>query len=331
MEPTSAILAVTLNCNARCTMCDIWQNRMHDEMRPEEYDLLPDSLTDINISGGEPFLREDLPEILAVLHRTCPRARLVISTNGFLPARIHRLVRQALSIIPDLAVRVSIDGLHGMHDAVRGIPGGFEKCLETLQEMSDLGVEDLGIGFTILDQNLEQLPDVYRFSVEKKLQLSVTIATDSSIFFGTGKESLRPRSRESLHASLAGLAASEYRRIIPKHWFRGWYAESLIRYTGTGTRPLPCDAGGGFFYLDSLANVYGCHLLDNKMGNLRQASWDTIWSGEAAVKVRREAAGCNECWMVCTSKSAIRQRLPRIALSAAAGKLRSHLKNGRWG
>ena len=55
--PATAIIAVTLNCNARCTMCDIWKNQMKDELRPEEFAKVPSGLRDINLSGGEPFLR----------------------------------------------------------------------------------------------------------------------------------------------------------------------------------------------------------------------------------------------------------------------------------
>ena len=330
MNPTSAILAVTLNCNARCTMCDIWQNNMTNELKPEEYALLPASLRDINISGGEPFLRKDLPEIISVLKDRCPAARFVISTNGFLPQRIDKLVTRILQDIPSLAVRVSIDGLHETHDEIRGIDQGFSKCLQTLEGLRALGVSDLGIGFTILKRNLHELPQVYEFAEQHHLQLSVTLATDSSIFFGTDKQAMRPEADAKLDHILRGLSRREYKKMTPKHWFRGWFADSLRQYAFDGQRPLTCDAGSGFFYLDSLGNVFGCHLLPNKMGNLRENTWDAIWTSADGVKARDEAKGCHDCWMVCTSKSAIRRNLPVLAVQAALGKARSHLARDPW-
>src|SRR5262245_64459831 len=115
-QPHNAIVAVTLNCNARCTMCDIWQNDMKDEIGPDVFDRLPASLRDINLSGGEPFLRRDLPEILAAIKSTNSKVRLVISTNGFQPARTKEMLPALRRADPKLAVRVSIDGLDGTHD-----------------------------------------------------------------------------------------------------------------------------------------------------------------------------------------------------------------------
>jgi molybdenum cofactor biosynthesis enzyme MoaA len=71
-EPTAAVVAATLNCNARCTMCDIWRNRVRDELRPEEHAALPASLRDVNLSGGEPFLRDDLAAIVAAIAQAAP-------------------------------------------------------------------------------------------------------------------------------------------------------------------------------------------------------------------------------------------------------------------
>ena len=145
-QPHNAIVSVTLNCNARCTMCDIWQNDMHGESAPEVFGRLPASLRDINVSGGEPFLRSDLPEILGAIKSHNPRARLVVSTNGFQPGKTAKMLPALLAADPHLAVRVSIDGMEATHDRIRGIPGGFAKCVQTLEHCRAAGVRDLGIG-----------------------------------------------------------------------------------------------------------------------------------------------------------------------------------------
>ncbi len=74
----------------RCVMCNIWRNptRVDEEIRPEELEMLPD-FKFVNITGGEPFVREDLDEIIDVMFRKSPR--IVISTSGWFDDRVIAL------------------------------------------------------------------------------------------------------------------------------------------------------------------------------------------------------------------------------------------------
>ena len=304
-QPHNAIVSVTLNCNARCTMCDIWRNDMHGEIAPEIFGRLPTSLRDINISGGEPFLRTDLPDILAAIKRANPQARLVISTNGFQPAKTAKLLPALLAADSELALRVSIDGMDATHDRIRGIPGGFAKCVQTLEHCRAAGVRDLGIGFTLLDANVGELEAVHRFAASRELQLSVTVALDSPIYFGNDKESMRPRDGHALRQAMSQVIAVQQRTWDLKENFRAWFNKTLLEYHESGTRRFRCDGGAGFFYMDSFANVFLCHILDVKIGNLREQTWDELWQSPAAQAARDFAASCDKCWLICTSKSQI--------------------------
>ncbi len=304
-QPHNAIVSVTLNCNARCQMCDIWRNDMHGEASAEVFARLPASLRDINISGGEPFLRGDLPEILAAIKHSNPRARLVISTNGFQPGKTQRMLPALLAADPHLALRVSIDGMNDTHDTIRGIPGGFVKCVQTLELCRDAGVRDLGIGFTLLDANVHELEQVHQFAESRDLQLSITVALDSPIYFGNDKESMRPRDSHALRQAMSQVIAVQYRKWGLKENFRGWFNKTLLEYHESAKRRFRCDGGSGFFYMDSFANIYLCHILDVKIGNLREQSWDELWSSGSAASAREFAATCDRCWLICTSKSQI--------------------------
>ncbi len=320
-QPRNAIVAVTLNCNARCEMCDIWQNDMHDEVGPEVFARLPSSLRDINISGGEPFLRSDLPEILVAIKSTNPRARLVISTNGFQPGKTQRMLPDLLRADPKLAVRVSIDGMHGTHDEIRGIPNGFAKCERTLELCRDAGVRDLGIGFTVLEKNVHELDAVHAYAESRNLQLSITVALDSAIYFGVDKERMRPRSSHAVRQAFSRIIDAQYRKWDLKENFRAWFNTTLMEYHEHGHRRFPCDGGAGFFYLDSFANVYLCHILDYKIGNLREQTWDDLWQSRTAEEGRDFAATCERCWLICTSKSQIWQHKWTIGAQMVRGKL----------
>ena len=81
-QPFDAVIAVTYRCNARCQMCNIWQVKDHDDCKPEDYRVIPTSLRHINVSGGEPFLRADLPEIIwPVRFRTQSKGERLVSSD----------------------------------------------------------------------------------------------------------------------------------------------------------------------------------------------------------------------------------------------------------
>ena len=86
--PIDAVIAVTYRCDSRCNMCNIWKLEPGPELAPEEYRRLPRTLRDVNITGGEPFLRDDIVDLVRVIDEHCNHPRIVISTNGFQRRRI---------------------------------------------------------------------------------------------------------------------------------------------------------------------------------------------------------------------------------------------------
>jgi radical SAM protein with 4Fe4S-binding SPASM domain len=329
MKPHSAVVAITHRCNGRCVMCDIWQSGGGTEMPAAAYLRLPPSLREVNLSGGEPFLRWDLLDIVASVRQACPRARLVISSNGLAVGRIRDLAPRLAAWGPALGVRISIDGLAGTHDRLRGTPGGFARAMESLEALQQAGVRDLGIGTTIVEENLAEVGQVYCLAEARGVEFSLTLVTGSEIYFGPGKAGLRPQDVGDLGANLADVIHGEYRHRQPKRWFRAWFEEELVRYATGGRRALPCDAGRDFFYLDPGGDVYGCHLLPHRLGNLQEADWTLIWQGPVAERVRREIAGCQGCWMVCTARTQMRQQIAHVGGQVLLGKLRAHLSGRR--
>ncbi|RPJ42320.1 MAG: radical SAM protein, partial [Candidatus Latescibacterota bacterium] len=107
-RPIDVVLATTYRCNARCIMCNIWKNPSENDLLPEEYRFLPTSLRYVNVSGGEPFLRDDIPEIVRVVKERAPSSEIIISSNCFLPDRVERSMREALKIDPTIGVGISI-------------------------------------------------------------------------------------------------------------------------------------------------------------------------------------------------------------------------------
>ena len=135
---------VTYRCNARCNMCDCFKDptRPDEEITLEDIKKLPE-MAFTNITGGEPFIRQDIPDIVRELYKKSDR--IVISTNGYFTDRIIALCRQ----FPKVGIRISIEGLQATNDAIRGIPDGFNRgyqTLKTLVEMKQMS-EYLGMDF----------------------------------------------------------------------------------------------------------------------------------------------------------------------------------------
>ncbi len=323
--PTEAIIAVTLNCNARCVMCNIWQNRIPNEVTPDFYKRLPSSLKEINITGGEPFLRPDLPEVIKTIHESCPQARLVISTNGYLKKRIESHMAKIYQYVPNIGLRVSLDGFGHTHDNIRRLPHFFDYAMESLEICKNIGLTDLGISFTLMKLNTQDLLKMYSYCRDRNMEFSLTVATDSPIYFGTGKITLRPEIDDTLKNIFNELTTSQYKSTHPKNWIRAWFNKRLLQYIETNTRSLTCHAGDDFFYLDSLGRIYACHIKPWEMGNLQDKTFEELYFSERATKFRSKAKLCNDCWMVCSARASIKGSFAKVLQEVISEKLSSHL------
>jgi len=324
-QPRSALIATTFKCNARCVMCNIWRVKEHNDLKPEEYADLPRSLEHINVSGGEPFMRKDLVEIVAVLAQRCPDAHQVISSNGFLPDVLEEQVGRMLKITRKLGVRVSFDGVGAVHEEIRGTPGAFDRCVRSVRVLHQLGLKDLGIAFTASDGNLEQIDKAYQLSLDLGVQFSFAAAQSSTIFFQADGNSMLTR-RAVFAQQVDSLAARELRGWHPKRWYRALF-ETRLKHFVLGQMPFNgCSAGSNSFYLSPDGTVFPCNIMNAPLGNLREQSFAELWSAPRAVEVRRRVDRCpHPCFMICSSASDMRhhplQPLPWIA----ASKARAHL------
>jgi MoaA/NifB/PqqE/SkfB family radical SAM enzyme len=289
------------------------------ELKPEDYRGLPSSLRQINITGGEPLLRGDLERIVDVMRERCPGARIVLSTNGLLPGRLKRL----LTHTKDIAVRVSLDGIGPVHDTIRGVDGAYEKALESLQISRQAGIADLGICATMSKMNTGTIRDVYDFTRAQGIQCVLTVAHSSPTFFGD-QRSEQPEPADAA-TDLEGVRDRLLTSRSPKDWFRGYYVAGLIDVVMGKPRPIRCRAGRDFFYLDPEGNVYPCHILDRKLGNILEHSYRKIM--EDSDSVLRLVGECDRrCWMTCTVAPEMRRRALHYIFKVGWAKLLSHLQ-----
>lgn len=319
MKPTSAVISVIHQCNSHCVMCDIWRSPSADILDPEVIKKLPRSLIDINITGGEPFLHPQLTRIIENINKLNAKSQIIINTNGFNTKSIIRQSINILEVSPKIGIRVSLDGFGKLHSQIRGIKCGWTKATRTIYLLRQIGVKNLGVSFTIMDRNYHHLPKIFRFCQKNNLELSLTLASDSPIYFGQKKIDLRPKDSSQLISTIGHITSQRFKSLNPKEWARGYFDYQLAKYNQTNQRPIPCHAGENSFFIDHQANIYICHLKNWLLGNLHQSNVSVIL--KKADNYLSAVHQCQDCWMVCSFKPSLRYHLPTIIFSIIRLKL----------
>lgn len=304
----------------RCQMCNIWKypTDSKEEIKASDLATLP-KLKFINLTGGEPFIREDLPEIVEECYRHTPR--IVISTSGWYDERVIKLAEQ----FPKIGIRISIEGLKDKNDELRGREGGFDKGLRTLRTLREMGLKDIGFGCTVSNHNSSDMLALYRLSREMGMEFA-TAAFHNSYYFH--KDDNVISNQEEVAANFRRLIKDQLQEPHPKSWFRAYFNMGLINYIHGGRRLLPCEAGTANFFIDPWGEVYSCNGLEKKywmesMGNIHNAPFMDIWNSPQAQKVRELVKNCpKNCWMVGTASPVMKKHITVPAKWVAKNKLR---------
>jgi Fe-coproporphyrin III synthase len=324
-HPTDACIILTYRCQMCCKMCNIWKNPTdkEKEITAQELEILPRGFEFINLTGGEPFLRDDLADIFQVL--SDKTKRIVISTSGY-----H--VEKILDIVPrfkKVGVRVSIEGLSQKNDELRGREGGFDRGLKTLLGLKRAGVKDIGFGITVSNHNSEDMLWLYELGKSMGLEFA-TAAFHNSYYFH--KDDNLITNTDEVCRNFQTLAGRQMKENSPKSWFRALFNLGLIRYINQEKRMLPCEAGTMNFFIDPYGEVYPCNGLEEKywkqsMGNIRQTpDFEAIWSSDKARAVRDRVRTCpKNCWMVGTASPVMHKYVRKIAPWILKNKARSLL------
>ena len=277
-------------------MCNTWQfpTRQEDEISPGFLEELP-SLDFCNITGGEPFLRNDIGEIVKVLKKKAKR--IVISTNGFFTERILELAARN----KEIGIRISIEGLPAANDELRGIKNGFDHGIRTLLELQRMGLKDIGFGITVSDKNAADMIELYQLADSMGLEFA-TAAVHNSFYFHKHDNAIALKAEVSRH--FEGLVSDLLRTKRMKNWFRAYFNFGLINYINGNERLLPCEAGIENFFITPAGDVLPCNGSPEPwtMGNIKTQKWDDIWNGKNAALIRQNVKSCKRnCWMIGTA------------------------------
>lgn len=293
MKKLNGTVIVTYRCNARCTMCNRYKSpsKPEEELTLETIKKLPDMYF-TNITGGEPFIRTDLKEIVRELYKKSER--IVISTNGFFSDRIIDLCTE----FPNVGIRISIEGLEETNNSIRGLQDGFNKGYKTLKKLVEMNHPDVGFGMTVQDANSKDLVPLYKLSDELGMEFA-TASLHNSFYFVEAKNIINDRLMVA--KQFEDLVNEMLKSNSPKKWFRAYFNHGLINYIHGQKRLLPCDMAFDTFFIDPYGDVMPCNGTKDKevMGNLNEHSWQELWNSAQAEKVRSKVQHCDrDCWMI---------------------------------
>ncbi|MFA5905020.1 MAG: radical SAM protein [Desulfobacula sp.] len=291
-----ASVITTFRCPMRCRMCDIWNNPTDPkkEITARDLEKMP-MVNVVNITGGEPLIREDLADLVEVIFRKSKR--VCISTSGFYTDRVFALAEK----FPQLGFRVSLEGLSEKNDDLRGREGGFDRGLRTLLGLREMGRKDVGFGITVSNNNSSDMLWLYELSRQLGMEFA-TAAFHNSFYFH--KDDNVITNKEEVIGNFQALIEKLLKERKPKSWFRAFFNLGLINYIRGNRRMLPCEAGTENFFIDPYGEILPCNGMERKywfesFGNIREKSFEEAWQGPQADKVRALVSKCpKNCWMI---------------------------------
>jgi MoaA/NifB/PqqE/SkfB family radical SAM enzyme len=319
-RPIHLTYFVTGRCNARCPFC--FYERGRDaadpaaELSVAEVRRIAASLHGllwVLFSGGEPFLRPDLVDLAAVFHDVNRVPFLTIPTNGLLPEVTAEATEEILARCPGsvVVVKVSLDGIGAEHDALRGVPRGFDAAMRTLERLAALSGAhprlELGVNTVFCSENQRRMDAIVDFVATIPGVRAHTITL------------VRPGATDPRFEDVdPGLYAAAVRHLEAR-----WSAARGHRFTGAGLkaaqdrlqrrlvhrtmterrRVVPCYAGRLNLVLTERGSLHPCEgRWDLSFGEVRAAGYDVgrMLRSERAARVRAELArGACHCTNEC--------------------------------
>ncbi len=318
MQPAYLILYVTSRCNLRCRHCFFYSCLNKRQEIPladiEKISKSAKGLLNVSLTGGEPFLRNDLDKIASLFSKNSKTAIISIPTNGMLPEKIAAKTRQMLEQNPATTFNlfVSIDGEEETHNKIRRNSKAFSNACKTLAQLSKLklrfGNLRPGVIFTISELNADEAIPVYREMLQR-FELN-----QFQINFLRGKPRSAKASSKAIEeyekaneAIAEDLARGRYKGHRIFHDFytclNKRYKQVLLNTVKEKKFQTACYAGTTNVVIYPNADVFACEMRNDLcMGNLRDFDFNlkkllsTPKNRELAKAVRESKCFCTfEC------------------------------------
>jgi len=319
-RPFKVTLVLTDRCDCRCEGCWIWKKPKGREMSPEEIGaFLRDapSLRWVNLTGGEPFLRDDIPEVVEAVCAALPHlAVLDFPTTGQRTDTILEGAQRIAALgIPRFYVTCSVEGPQPLHDELRGRPGAFDNVMRTYRGLRAMAGVKTYLGMTLTDRNahlVEETLDAVREHVPDTSwrDLHLNVYTESGHYYGNEDAAIEPPRAvgEAVEKALRSREGS----WDPTDLIEATYLRHLPEHLKTGRSPLPCKALRAGVFVAANGDVYPCTVYDRVLGNVLEQPLYEILGNKSSIDARDVIArdACPGCWSPCEANPTIVSSAP---------------------
>lgn len=312
--PTAIILYVTNKCNLRCGHCFYWQslNQQSNELRLNEIDRLANSLqhsVTLSLTGGEPFLRGDLRQLIDTFVKTRKVKEIGIASNGFMTDEIVSFCDhfcQENGDIP-LSIQISLDGMESTHDSIRKVKGSFKRALLTLERLlktkNKYSSFSVSAGIAVQKKNFDEIPEVIDLLGAKGVELRINlIRGETSGTFGiTNHDSshINPKEGDDIAPDLKEMRLLYSILCRKNEMYHFWTKrhkriyEICMQVLETKKKVVDCYAGTIDCVIYSNGDVSFCELT-KPVGNLRDfgCNLEKLWSSSSAHSMRLKVKKC---------------------------------------
>lgn len=329
-SPPFLVLFINSICNMKCEHCFYWRSlNQRDDLSKEEIFALSRSLgkiENLNLSGGEPFLRKEFSDICRQFVRQNGARQIYVPTNGWYKDKTIQAVTETL-LEPTLdlfVVELSLDGMPEFHDKFRVADGAFDRAMQTYDALAELQKKDPRLRIhaisTATDVNVDQIRQLTTYLYDRCPQMD---HHNLALIRGDRKNPalVTPAPRE-----YTDLYEYMRRLWLPRETGRyGAIVEPMLQWAkmetlARKTQVVPCRAGVLSAVVAANGDVSACELHE-PLGNLRQQSFPEIWNSEKATQLRATIAAkaCHCTTEVFLWPSIVYQPTPLIHALATAG------------
>jgi MoaA/NifB/PqqE/SkfB family radical SAM enzyme len=329
-HPYKLNFAVTYRCQSRCQSCSIWKQKPKQELSLDEIEQFAEKNNHfrwLGLTGGEPFLRSDLVDVVEAFVQHSKGLYLVamptnsLSSEDIIADRIASIFELG---VPRIIITLSLDGYRKLNDRVRGVNGSFDKVMSMARRLRSMQKTWKGLsfsfGYTISKLNEGSLEQTYQ-AVKKEISdvtyndFHINMGQVSGIYYDNLGADIQT-DRLALADELDSFIRKRHMEFGVAPLIEGVFLKKLVYYMRTGRQPIRSRSLDASLFLTSDGDVYPSIMWDRKLGNVRDTGYDLepIWHGKEAQAIRSLIKQGKEpsSWTACEAYQSITGYLPSL-------------------
>jgi MoaA/NifB/PqqE/SkfB family radical SAM enzyme len=303
-------LGISYKCNSKCKTCFIWKKKnFEEELSLEEFKKIfkkigKRKLYLLIVTGGEPFMHKDLVDICFFAEKYCKPDTIVIPTNCILEKKVVRKTKEILSKCKKshFTINLSLDGIGKKQDLIRGVPGNFNRTIDTFYELKKLEKKyknfDVSIHTVISKFNYKDFFEIFKF-VNNNLKPNnyITEVAENRNELYNMNEKITPDLEEYSYSIDFLINNLKNKKLNSKQALRLEYYKLVKMILKQKKQIIPCYAGIASAQIDPTGEVWFCCVRAESIGNLRNVNFDLmkLWYNKKAKEQRKSIAN-NECY-----------------------------------